>query len=85
MLYGGPAEVVYGFLFCFFFGLFMALSMVSLLASSNWSLPPRRSPPVDADTTHPQAEISSPYVTAGGPYFWSGCVAVLLCACLFAL
>ena len=32
MLYGGPAEVVYGFLFCFFFGLFMALSMVSQLA-----------------------------------------------------
>ena len=35
--------------------------------------------PVDADTPHQQAEISSPYVTAGGPYFWSGCARLAAC------
>ena len=43
--WGGPVEVVYGFLACFALSLFLAISL---------------------------AEISSPFVTAGGPYNWAG-------------
>lgn len=69
---------MYGFLFCFVFGLFMALSMVRRVRLSPARVEATPRPP--PDTCHPQAEISSPYVTAGGPYFWSGCVFALAVA-----